>query len=398
MPQKSLRIALVGAAGKVAAHCHLNALPMVERAELVALCDLDSKRLEQLGAKHAVPKLYRDYQQVLEDSQIDAVDLAVPPFLHAPMTIAAANAGKHVYVEKPMGRSVGEAKSMIAAAEAAGCTLMVGESYFYHGPQTLAHDLIAAGEIGQVVQVQMTQGPWIFAEAENQRLEGRGHGAPWRQDGELTGGGEFPWMGEYAPHLFATARRYVQKRHIEKVNAMTRQRRPGCDGHTATVAGGSGSRWITSIGWVFEGGDTDGIWNYLETPPQAVRWLGCRSEIVGTRGTIRVFGEAGGAAPGFSQVAPITLYRDGTETHYDPNEGSDRSWQSNNSYYDHAHANTLRNFVESVLDGTPLRYDVQDGLHDLKATLATIMSAMEQRAVALSEVNDEWTAYGSSDQ
>ena len=396
MPHNPLRIALIGAAGKVAAHCHLNALQMVERAELVALCDLNAKELDHLGAKHGVSKLYGDYQQLLEDPQIDAVDLAVPPFLHAPMTIAAANAGKHIYVEKPMARSIGEAKSMIEAADAAGVTLMVGESYFFHGAQTLASELIAAGKIGQVVHVRTTMGPNLFTEAENKRLEGRGHDAPWRQDGELTGGGEFPWMGEFAPHLFATARLFLEKRHIEKVNAMTRGR-PGCDEHTATKAGGSGSRWITAIGWVFEGGDADGIWNYIESGPQAVRWLGCRSEIVGTLGTIRVFGEGGGAAPGFSQVAPVTLFKGGTATDYDPNEGPDRSWRSNNSYYDLAHAHTLRNFVESVLEGTPLRYDAQDGVHDLKATLATIMSAVEERPVALSEVNDEWTAYGSND-
>lgn len=50
MTQNTLRIALVGAAGKVAAHSHLNALPMVERAELAALCDLDAKKLDQLPA------------------------------------------------------------------------------------------------------------------------------------------------------------------------------------------------------------------------------------------------------------------------------------------------------------------------------------------------------------
>jgi phthalate 4,5-cis-dihydrodiol dehydrogenase len=50
--------------------------------------------------------------------------------------IEAAEAGKHVYVEKPMARSVGECREMIAAAEQSGVRLMVGESYFFHGPHT----------------------------------------------------------------------------------------------------------------------------------------------------------------------------------------------------------------------------------------------------------------------
>ena len=129
MPQNTLRMALVGAAGKVAAHAHLNALSMIERAELVALCDIDAAKLDRLGAAHGVPKLYGDYQQVLADPQIDMVDLVVPPFLHAPMAIAAAKAGKHVYVEKPMARSVGEAKAMIEAVESAGVVDLAASLY-----------------------------------------------------------------------------------------------------------------------------------------------------------------------------------------------------------------------------------------------------------------------------
>jgi len=116
---------------------------------------------------------------------------------------------------------------------------------------------------------------------------------------------------------------------------------------------------------------------------------------VGTRGTIRVFGEGGGSAPGFPQVAPVTLFANGKETYFDPEEGQDRSWASNNSYYDRAHGNALRNFACTVLDGMPPRYKPEDGLADLTATLATIKSAVDGTPIALADVPDDWTAYGA---
>ena len=110
---------------------------------------------------------------------------------------------------------------MIAAAESAGVQLMVGESYVFHGPHRLARRLIDRGEIGTVVQIRQTKGPWVFTEAEQRRLGGRGHDVPWRFDPEKSGGGDFPWMMDHAPHFFATARLFA-KRRIRTVSALAR--------------------------------------------------------------------------------------------------------------------------------------------------------------------------------
>ena len=122
-----LKVALVGALGKVAAPCHLNVLRSLPSLELTALCDTDEAGLRQLAQQHEVDQIYTRYDELLADPGIDVVDLVIPPFLHAEMAIAAAQAGKHVYVEKPMALSRGQAQEMVQAAVASSVRLMVGE-------------------------------------------------------------------------------------------------------------------------------------------------------------------------------------------------------------------------------------------------------------------------------
>ncbi|MCH2126922.1 MAG: Gfo/Idh/MocA family oxidoreductase [Pirellulaceae bacterium] len=381
---KPLSIALVGAAGKVAAPCHLNALDAADNLQLTALCDTNEAAIKKLGSRLGIPKVYSQFEQVLEDPSIDAVDIIVPPFLHAPLAIAAAKAGKHVYVEKPMAHSLGEANEMVATAKKANVQLMVGESYYFHGPHQLAHQLIQAGEIGEIVQVRETKAPWVFTDAENRRLNGQGHNVPWRFDPQLSGGGDFPWTFDHGPHLFATARLFGTQ-NIDRVMALPRQRGYAPEEHR---------RGIASISWLYEGGDIDGSWLHAEHAPNATPWIGFRTEILGTSGSIRAFGEGGGAAPGYDQVAPVTLFKQGKARDFDLNEGPDRSWYSNNSYYDQAHTTSLSHFAHSILHQTRLRYDGHDGAQDLAATLATIKSAIEGRWVALTDIPEHWTAYG----
>ena len=385
---EKLNIALVGAAGVVAAPAHLNALAAIPRANLCGLCDTNRDRLVQIGRERGVRTLYASLEEALADPGVDAVSLATPPHAHAANAIAAAEAGKHVYCEKPMAPSLGECRHMTEAARSADLVLMVGESYVFTGSHVLARGLIDRGEIGDVVQVRETKGVWVFNAEEGRRLGGKGHdGIPWRYDPELSGGGEYPWMMDHGPHFFALARYLAQDREVARVAALPRARGHGAAGDL---------KGITAVSWVYEGGDADGVWTQVETPPDTTDVIGFRTEVFGTRGTIRVFGEGGGAAPGFPQPPPVTLIRDGVSRTLDPEDGSDRSWVSNVAYYDRAHRNALSHFVDSVLDGTPPRYGGEDGTRDIAATLATIMSAIEGRAVSPSEVPDDWTAFGET--
>jgi L-alanine-DL-glutamate epimerase-like enolase superfamily enzyme len=86
----------------VAASAHFNAIRTIERLNFAAVCDVDADAVQLLARERGVEKAYSSYKELLADPDIDAVDLATPPFVHAEMAIAAAGAGKHVYVEKTM--------------------------------------------------------------------------------------------------------------------------------------------------------------------------------------------------------------------------------------------------------------------------------------------------------
>ena len=378
-----LKVALVGALGKVAAPCHLNVLRSLPSLELSALCDVDETGLRQLAQQYEVGQVYTRYDELLADPGIDVVDLVVPPFLHAEMAIAAAHAGKHVYVEKPMALSRGQAQGMMRAATAGAVRLMVGESYYFHGPHRLARGLIQEGEVGEILQLRQCKQAWLFNESENRRLNGRGHDVPWRFDPQLSGGGQFPWIMDHGPHLFATARLFAGS-GVRTVTALQREYGVGREQQL---------RGITTISWTHVDDAVDGMWSHCETVPEAGPWIGFRTEVLGTKGTIRVFGEGGGAAPGFPQVAPVTLYRHGKARDFQLDASCDRSWVSNNSYYDEAHRNAWNHFADAVINESPLEYDGASGMEDLTATLATIQSAVRGRATDVSSIADDWQAW-----
>ena len=96
MTPDRLNIALIGATGKVAAPTHLNALAAISNVNLYGVCDIDAARLGPLAEEHGA-RPFSSLDEVLADPKVDAIDLVTPPFLHAAQTIAAAQAGKHVY-------------------------------------------------------------------------------------------------------------------------------------------------------------------------------------------------------------------------------------------------------------------------------------------------------------
>ena len=104
MAKKALKAALVGVgvAGQVG---HIPAWKKLENVELVALCDRDIEKATRVAQRFGVPHATSNFEDVLGDSEIDLVDVCTPNFLHAPLTIAALESGKHVLVERPIART-----------------------------------------------------------------------------------------------------------------------------------------------------------------------------------------------------------------------------------------------------------------------------------------------------
>lgn len=120
---RRLKVGLVGA-GIIAQVMHLNYLrELSDRYEIAAICDISEDNAVNNAERYGVPKTFTDWHDLLQEP-IDAVFILTSGS-HAPIAIAAAQAGKHVLVEKPMCFSVEEGVAMKAAAEEAGVTLMV---------------------------------------------------------------------------------------------------------------------------------------------------------------------------------------------------------------------------------------------------------------------------------
>jgi predicted dehydrogenase len=126
----------------------------VRPARSIALCDVDASRLDQAATQvGGRPKLYKDFRQLLEDKDVDAVVIASPDHWHALMTIMACQAGKDVYVEKPACNTVEEGRAMVRAAERYGRVVQVGSQGRSQLSAWQACNYIRNGQIGKVSKV-----------------------------------------------------------------------------------------------------------------------------------------------------------------------------------------------------------------------------------------------------
>jgi predicted dehydrogenase len=204
-----IRVAIVGC-GRIA-DLHQLGYRGREDAKIVAVCDTNKAHARKKAKGWGVEKVYTDYQQVLEDRDVDVVELLTPHHLHCPMTVQAAQAGKHISVQKPMALSAAEADEMIAAADKAGVTLRVYETFVFYAPAMRAKEMIEAGEIGEVQAVRMHVSTGTGDTAWNVPLSAW----LWRFNESLCGGG--PLVFDHGYHLFSLG--YYLGGPVEKVFA-----------------------------------------------------------------------------------------------------------------------------------------------------------------------------------
>ena len=129
---------------------HFHAIGKTENAALRAVCDIDEARLQNAMSEQGVDG-YADYHDLLARQDIDAVHICVPHYLHAPISVAALKAGKHVLCEKPMGMTIQEAEAMRQAAEESGRTLTVCFQNRYNGTSLRMKEIIDGGTLGRVI-------------------------------------------------------------------------------------------------------------------------------------------------------------------------------------------------------------------------------------------------------
>ncbi|MEN1678308.1 MAG: Gfo/Idh/MocA family oxidoreductase [Planctomycetota bacterium] len=154
MPE-SLRVGLVG--NQFMGRAHSNAYLSVAKffdtkltPEMQCVCGLNEEALRAFADRWGWKSISTDYEEMVQREDIDLIDIASPGDTHAKIAIAAAKAGKHVYCEKPLANNLDDCKAMIAAVREAGVKHMINFNYRKCPAVSLAKQMIAAGEIGEV--------------------------------------------------------------------------------------------------------------------------------------------------------------------------------------------------------------------------------------------------------
>ncbi|MFK3960315.1 Gfo/Idh/MocA family protein [Guptibacillus hwajinpoensis] len=143
-----LKIGVIGC-GSIAKHRHLPEYAANTQIKIAAVCDIVKTRADETAVLYGA-KSYESYEELLQNSEIDAVSVCTPNYLHAPISIAALKAGKHVLCEKPMATSRADAEEMIETARTSGKKLMIAHNQRFVPSHTKARDILASGEIGKV--------------------------------------------------------------------------------------------------------------------------------------------------------------------------------------------------------------------------------------------------------
>ena len=181
---------LIVGAGDIALKRVYPALMADSRNVVTAVCDLDKARAEALAAETGA-RAFTDYAEALSDSEVDAVYVATPVFLHTPHAIQGLEAGKHVLVEKPMALNDPQAQELVAAAEKSG--RQCGVAYFrrFAAKYELARKMIEDDEFGQIVLIRMVYFSWFDPTKDDPKY--------WRVVPDKSGGGPLSDMGT---HMF----------------------------------------------------------------------------------------------------------------------------------------------------------------------------------------------------
>ena len=132
-------------------------LSELDGAEAAWMCDLRPGLLEKLGRRFPAVRQTRDFDEMLDDPELDAVCVVTPVSTHYDLAMRALEAGKHVFVEKPLAPSSELASALIRTAEERDLVLMPGHTFLYSPPVIRIRDLIRSGELGNIYFVSMSR-------------------------------------------------------------------------------------------------------------------------------------------------------------------------------------------------------------------------------------------------
>lgn len=326
---KKVRWGILGCAG-IAERALIPAILSSATGELAGIASRDKGKAREWAARSGISRAHKDYDALLKDPAIDALYIPLANHLHAPWTLRALKAGKHVLCEKPIALDAREATAMAAAADKAGLLLMEAFMYRFHPQVERAIELVRAGEIGDVRFVRAAFSFPYAGEPSNYRWSPR------------MGGGALLDVGGYP----VSAARLVFGREPVSVCAKGRF-------HTRRRIDMSTSALVE-----FPGGG----WSHLDSSFEAQ--FQSRLEIAGSRGGIEL-------PRAFSQKsldAEIRIIKGDEETVLPVPAAN-------------AYLRMIDHFGDALISGRPLRYDGRDAVLNMEIIDAIFSSIKSRRSV-----------------
>ncbi len=178
--------------------------------KLIAICGRDEEAVAEAARRYGYSGYYTDWHEMLEDDRVQLFDNGGPNNAHAEPCIAAAQAGKHIFCEKPLARTSEEAKQMLDAVTQAGVKHMVAFNYRFVPAIRLARNLIDSGALGQIYHFRaMYLQEWIMPHYNEAKI--------WRLDKKVAGSGA---IGDLGAHIIDLGRFLVGE--MKSVSAMTK--------------------------------------------------------------------------------------------------------------------------------------------------------------------------------
>ncbi|MWC27902.1 Gfo/Idh/MocA family protein [Paenibacillus sp. MMS18-CY102] len=336
---------------------HLQAYSNNKQAKLAAICDINQERAKQTAKQYGVDKTYFDYRELLADPDIDAVSICTRNDTHAPISIAALEAGKHVLIEKPLARNVEEALAIQEAARRSGRILQVGFVRRYDPNVQLLQQFADQGEFGEL----------YYAKASTIRRLGNPGG--WFADVTRSGGGPLIDIGVHAIDLCW----YLMGRpNVRTVSA-----------NTYTRLGNRSNIQHLSF---YKAADYDANLNTVEDLANAIiRFDNGASLMVDVsytlhakqdEGSIRLYGEKGGFE--IDPAIAIVTEKHNTILNIQPQTDSSAGFNA-----DAAFGNEINHFIQCIATGAQPISPVEDGVAMTKILCAIYESAASGKEVQL---------------
>ena len=329
---------------------------MHDGCEVTALCDPLAERAESRAREWGIdPRIHTSYEDVLNDSNVDAVELLTPTFLHAEQIIAGLEAGKHVSCQKPVAVDVAEMGEIVAAVERADTYFRTTENFLYYPPIVKARELILDGAVGDVSMVRIRTLRGGMETATLPIMEGA---MTWRQDPSRNAGG---MLFDDGWHKVATA--IWLGGGVERVSALMTRSKDFVD-ETPSVAM-----------WKYVGGERLAVIEYAGASemPMRTRYYPADEfmEVIGSKGVLwvtRCTGE-------MLDMPPVMLHL-GDET---------VSYQVPMDWVEGFNG-AAADFVDGILEGRQPMMDVRFSEEVLRAILAMYRSSESGVWVAPGEV------------